>query len=181
MFQEFRVLSANGFGALYGTNPSFGFPTIDSAGRTTLAPGSTVAITGNALSLADHTAIQNDINVGVSGIGYTSARATSLSNLDAAISTRSTFAGGAVASVTAPVSVSGAVPSVTAAVNINLAQTFTPTDNTETIGGALAAARAQGFGKWALVGTTLTLYAADGTTAVKTFTLDSATAPTTRS
>lgn len=63
---------------------------------------------------------------------------------------------------------------------LDLTQAFTPTDNTETIGGALAAARAQGFGKWVLVGTTLTQYAADGTTAVRVFTLDSATAPTSR-
>lgn len=56
-----------------------------------------------------------------------------------------------------------------------------PTTNTaQTLGDALNAARAQGFGKWALVGTTLTLYAADGTTVVRTFTLDSATAPTSR-
>lgn len=63
---------------------------------------------------------------------------------------------------------------------VDMDQPFTPTNNDETLGGALAAARAQGFGKWALVGTTLTLYAADGTTPVKAFTLDSATAPTSR-
>jgi hypothetical protein len=56
-----------------------------------------------------------------------------------------------------------------------------PTSNVaHSVGDALNAARAQGFGKWTLVGTTLTLYASDGTTAVRTFTLDSATAPTTR-
>lgn len=56
-----------------------------------------------------------------------------------------------------------------------------PTTNTAgTIGDALNAARAQGFGKWALVGTTLSLYAADGTTVVRSFVLDSATAPTSR-
>jgi hypothetical protein len=49
------------------------------------------------------------------------------------------------------------------------------------VGDALNAARAQGFGKWVLSGTTLTLYAPDGATAVRTFTLDSATAPTQRS
>jgi hypothetical protein len=47
-----------------------------------------------------------------------------------------------------------------------------PTSNTsQTIGDALNAARAQGFGKWTIVGTTLTLFAADGVTAVRTFTL----------
>jgi len=46
--------------------------------------------------------------------------------------------------------------------------------------GAAKAGWAQAFGKWTLVGTTLTLYGTDGTTAVRTFTLDSATAPTSR-
>jgi hypothetical protein len=56
-----------------------------------------------------------------------------------------------------------------------------PTSNTaETIGDALNAARAQGFGKWVISGTTLTLYANDGTTSVKSFTLNSATNPTSR-
>ena len=45
----------------------------------------------------------------------------------------------------------------------------------------LNAARAQGFGKWVLNGTSLSLYAADGTTAVRTFVLDNATNPTSRS
>lgn len=49
-----------------------------------------------------------------------------------------------------------------------------------TIGDCLNAARAQGFGAWKISGTTLTLYASDGVTAVRTFTLDSATAPTSR-
>jgi hypothetical protein len=56
-----------------------------------------------------------------------------------------------------------------------------PTSNTaETVGDALNAARAQGFGKWVISGTTLTLYANDGTTSVKSFTLNSATNPTSR-
>lgn len=45
----------------------------------------------------------------------------------------------------------------------------------------LNAARAQGFGKWVLNGTSLSLFAADGTTAVRTFVLDSVSSPTTRS
>lgn len=56
-----------------------------------------------------------------------------------------------------------------------------PTSNVpQSVGDALSAARAQGFGRWTIVGTVLTLYAADGTTAVRTFALDSATAPTSR-
>lgn len=66
------------------------------------------------------------------------------------------------------------------AVPIDLA-TAVPTSNTaHTVGDCLNAARAQGFGKWTLSGTTLTLFASDGSTAVRTFTLDSATAPTSR-
>lgn len=45
----------------------------------------------------------------------------------------------------------------------------------------LNAARADGFGKWVLSGNTVTLYAPDGVTAVRTFTVDSPTAPTQRS
>jgi len=56
-----------------------------------------------------------------------------------------------------------------------------PTSNTaQTLGDALNAARAQGFGRWAISGTTLLLYAGDGTTVVRSFTLDSATQPTSR-
>ncbi len=56
-----------------------------------------------------------------------------------------------------------------------------PAANTgQTVGDALNAARAQGFGRWALVGTALTIYAADGTTVVRTFTLNDATSPTSR-
>jgi hypothetical protein len=56
-----------------------------------------------------------------------------------------------------------------------------PTTNTaQTIGDALNAARAQGFGKWIFSGTTLTLYAPDNVTPVHTFQLNSTTAPTQR-
>ena len=56
-----------------------------------------------------------------------------------------------------------------------------PTSNTaSTIGDCLNAARAQGFGKWTVTGTTLRLYAPDGTTVVRTFTLDSETSPSQR-
>lgn len=60
--------------------------------------------------------------------------------------------------------------------------TAVPTSNTaQTLGDCLNAARAQGFGKWAISGTTLSLYANDGTTVVKAFTLaPSASAPISR-
>lgn len=89
--------------------------------------------------------------------------------LDASISSRSTYAGGAVASVTGNV-------------KLDLTQVV-PTSNTaQTVGDALNAARAVGFGKWVVdVGAkTLTLYASDGSTAVRTFNLDNPNAPLTR-
>lgn len=65
-------------------------------------------------------------------------------------------------------------------VALDLAQTIPNSNTAQTVGDALNAARAQGFGKWTISGTTLTLYAGDGTTVVRSFTLDSATAPTQR-
>lgn len=66
------------------------------------------------------------------------------------------------------------------AVSLNLAQAIPNTPTQGTIGDALLAAEADGVGKWTLVNTTLTLYRHDGTTVVRTFTLDSAAAPTQR-
>lgn len=51
---------------------------------------------------------------------------------------------------------------------------------TGTVEEALLAARAQAFGKWVLTGTSLVLYAPDGVTAIKTFTLNDANNPTSR-
>lgn len=62
----------------------------------------------------------------------------------------------------------------------DMTQVVPSTNTVQTVGDALNAARAQGFGKWNLSGTTLTLYAGDGATVVRTFTLDNATAPTAR-
>lgn len=56
-----------------------------------------------------------------------------------------------------------------------------PTSNTaQTVGDSLNAARAQAFGRWVKTGTSLVLYAANGSTVVRTFTLDDADAPTSR-
>ena len=87
------------------------------------------------------------------------AAAGGLSNLDAAVTTRS-----------APGD----------AMTLDLTQAV-PTSNTDnTVGDALNAARAEGFGKWTVVGTTLTIYAPDGTTPVRVFTLDNGVTPTQR-
>lgn len=69
--------------------------------------------------------------------------------------------------------------------SLNLAQALSApaaTDGTQahTLGEALNAARAQGFGKWTVVGTQLRLYAPDGVTIWRSFVLDSATVPTSR-
>jgi hypothetical protein len=74
------------------------------------------------------------------------------------------------------------IPTVTlvTTANLNLSQAVPISNTAQTVGDALNAARAQGFGKWQLVGTTLTLYGPDGTTAVRTFSLDSVAAPTAR-
>lgn len=104
----------------------------------------------------------------------------------------SPYNGGAVASVTGNVggnvvgnvngNVAGSVGSVTAAVTVgtnndktgyslNLAQALNEATVSATLGGALNAARAQGFGKWTIVGDTLNLYASDNSTIIKSFTL----------
>jgi hypothetical protein len=60
-------------------------------------------------------------DIGIAGAGLTALGDTRLANLDAAVSTRSTYAGGAVASVTGAVgSVTGAVGSVTGNVGGNV-------------------------------------------------------------
>jgi hypothetical protein len=63
---------------------------------------------------------------------------------------------------------------------IDLTQGIPTTNTAQTVGDALNAARAQGFGKWVLNGTTFNLYASDGNTIVRSFTLDNPTSPTQR-
>lgn len=75
----------------------------DTVGTTTLltrVPGVVQPQTGDAFA-----------RLGAAGAGLTALGDTRLANLDAAISTRSTYAGGAVASVTAPVSLTSAYDS----------------------------------------------------------------------
>jgi hypothetical protein len=76
----------------------------------------------------------------------------------------------------------GGLPTTNASnqVLLNLTQSI-PTSNTaQTLGDCLNAARAQGFGKWVQSGTTFAIYAPDGTTVVRSFALDSGSAPTQR-
>ena len=65
-------------------------------------------------------------------------------------------------------------------VQLDMTQSVPTSNTSQTVGDALNAARAQGFGKWVITGTSLFLYAPDGTTVLRTFTLDSATTPTQR-
>jgi hypothetical protein len=113
-----------------------------------------------------------------------------LSNLDAAVSTRSTYAGGAVASVTGNVggSVVGAVASVTAPVSILLSQVgLAPrsldavNDSALTVGDALVSALCGAAGKEQVSGTSYLVQTPHTGTTIRTFTLDSSTTPTQRS
>jgi hypothetical protein len=66
-------------------------------------------------------------------------------------------------------------------INLNLTQAV-PTSNTDqTVGDALNSARAYGFGKWTITGNNLEYYAPDGSTIIKTFTLDNPNYPRRRS
>jgi uncharacterized protein (UPF0333 family) len=95
-----------------------------SVGTSTFSGGSVASVTnpvtvgtnndktGYALTSGEHTQIQTDVQTGLTSQGYTTTRAGNLDNLNATVSSRSTFAGGAVASVT------GSVGSVTNPVTV---------------------------------------------------------------
>lgn len=153
--------------------------------------------------------------IGTNGASLTAVGDARLAHLDADVSTRSTYAGGAVASVTgsvgsvtgsvggplgdarianldAPVSsrstyAGGAVASVTSPVTISLSQTgLSPrgldlvSDGALTVGDALVAAIAGAAGKQSVSGTIYTVETPHTGTAIRTFVLDSSSAPTTR-
>lgn len=65
-------------------------------------------------------------------------------------------------------------------VTVDLTQAVPTTNTAETVGDAFNAARAQGFGKWVISGTTLVLYANDGTTPVRSFTISPSLAAASR-
>jgi hypothetical protein len=67
-----------------------------------------------------------------------------------------------------------------AKVQFDLSQNVPLSNTAHSIGDALNAARAQGFGKWQIVGNTMNIYAEDGITLVKSFALDSGSYPTQR-
>ncbi|WP_406699230.1 hypothetical protein V5E97_10170 [Singulisphaera sp. Ch08] len=144
----------------------------DTSGTTTLLtrlPGIVVAQTGDAYAL-----------IGAAGAGLTALGDTRLANLDAAISTRSTYAGGAVASVTAAVTVG--TNNDKSGYSLNLSQALTDV-KTATVGGALHGAWASAWGKMVkdVAGKTLKLFGYNSqSVATVTFNLDDGTDPTSR-
>jgi len=66
-------------------------------------------------------------------------------------------------------------------VALDPAAAISGTQTDGTVGAALLGLEAQAVGRWQITGTTLTLYRRDGTTVVRTFTLDSTVAPLQRS
>lgn len=157
-------------------SPNVGFtyvPQQDSGGYMKLSVGTgtgQVALTAGAVTVGTN----NDKT------GYSLAASQSFSTSGAVGSvtglTTTAIASAILASPTHPVQTDSS-----GSVLVSLSQSIPMTGNAaNSIADCLNAARAQGFGKWVLTGTTLTLYGADGSTIVRSFTLDSATSPTQR-
>lgn len=104
-----------------------------------------------------------------------SATNLGLTNLDAAVSTRSTYAGGAVASVTAAVNINLSQP-LNAARNVGAVA-----DTSLTLNDGFHCAIAAAAGKESVSGTTYLVQTPSTGTTLRSFTLDSGTDPTTRS
>lgn len=115
----------------------------------------------------------------------TAAALTGLNTLSVAMKTI-TDKLGTMLSGTGPYAYSGAAlanapaSSGGGSITLDLTQVIPTSSAAGTVGEALLAARAQGFGKWVKSGTNLTLYAPDGTTPLHVFTLNDALAPTSR-
>jgi hypothetical protein len=118
----------------------------------------------------------------------TAGRATGLDNLDAAVSSRSTYSGGAVASVTAGVTVTTNTDKTGYALSnagADAVRTRQMTEGYAADGVAPTLEQAvfaimQGVLEFGIVSTTLTVRKLDKATAAQTFTLNSATSPTSR-
>lgn len=136
--------------------------------------------TGNTVQTGDAYA-----RLGAAGAGLTALGDTRIANLDAAVSSRSTYAGGAVASVTASVTVG--TNSDKTGYSLNLGQTgYAPrnlgsiADAALTTGDLLVAAGSGAAGKETVVGTAYTVMTPSTGTTVRVFTLDSSTSPASR-
>jgi hypothetical protein len=151
--------------------------------RRVAAPAS--GSTGTAPTVAQiATAVWQDVAAGDFGVTGSIGNIVK-TNLDVVVSTRSTYAGGPVASVTAPVT-AGTVTDKTG-YSLNLAQIGlaprslnTVADAALTVGDALMAAICEAAGKETTVGTTYTKKTPSTGTVIRSFTLDSPTAPTSR-
>ena len=145
----------------------------------TQVPNATAAAAGGLLVVGTGSGAINPSSgaVPVSG-DLTSTMKTSVTTAATAATPTASLSGDLTS--TMKTSVTTAATAATPTVVLNMAQSVPSSNTAQTLGDALNAARAQGFGKWVLSGTSLTLYAGDGTTVVRTFSLDSATAPTQR-
>lgn len=140
-----------------------------------------------AAALATVDGIVDDILVdtaviGAAGAGLTAlATQASVNTIDDILDTEVPALTVSVAAIKAKTDLIPASPAaVGSAMTLDLTQALNTGSVGDTVGGALVGARAQAFGRWVLTGTSLVLYAADGTTVVRTFSLDSASAPTSR-
>jgi hypothetical protein len=140
------------------------------------------------VSISGHEA-GTDLTSALQSAGYTPTRAAKLDLLDTAISTRL-----GTASFVAPPTPSAIAQAILVdpanrlattpdgRVSLDLDQPIPISNPLQSVGDALNAARAQGFGAWSLDlnARSLRMFAADGTTVVREFTLNSSTNPTTR-
>lgn len=168
-----------------------GLPTGNASGQVAVASFANNALTAAAINADALTAakVAPDVGTEIAGAVRTDL-AVELARIDVANSSRASqtsldvvddFLDTEVAAIKAKTDNLPASPAgVGSVMQLDLAQAVPTTNTAQTVGDALNAARAQGFGKWTISGTTLTLYAANGTTVVRTFTLDSATDPTSR-
>ena len=162
-----RTLTAFGFSVTVGTNNDKSGYALSAAGVQAIWDALTTALTtvGSIGKL-----LVDNVNATISS----RATQTSVDTIDDYVDTE-------IAAIKAKTDNLPASPAATGdAMQLVLAQSLDTGNTGDTVGGALLAARAQGFGRWTLVGTTLTIYAADGTTVVRTFTLDSGVSPTSR-
>lgn len=103
------------------------------------------------------------------------------SSIQAAIAALAAYVDTEVAAIKAKTDNLPASPAaVGSAMTLDMTQAIASSQTNATVGAALLGMEAQAVGKWTLVDTTLTLYRRDGTTVVRTFTLDAANNPTSR-
>lgn len=110
-------------------------PTLASGQRISVGILATVAgVTGRGIVWRDYAEVRQTgdsfTRLGAAGAGLTALGDTRLANLDATVSSRSTYAGGAVASVTAPVTLTAAYDPAKTAAQAGDAMTLTTGERT---------------------------------------------------